>query len=311
MAGSGITTDAARRGIPSANLRPRRTRGLRWWALVLPAVLFIGVVFLYPLARLVQVSLHSGPNGDEGAATLDNYRFVLVDPVFRQAVRHNLALLLAVPIATLAAIAIALALHAGIRGWKVYRTVVFMPYMLSVPVLGSTFLFLYSLHGVVNRILGGVGLGGLAQDWWGDPHWALPSIGSLVVYHEVGFGVVLMLARLLALPPELFDAARVDGARWWQVQRYVTLPQLRSVITTYVVLELITMLSWVFAYVYSTTKGGPNFASYVLELYIFENGFTFQSPSFAAAVAVLLLIPTTLVIALWLRRSSIAEVNLE
>jgi raffinose/stachyose/melibiose transport system permease protein len=71
------------------------------------------------------------------------------------------------------------------------------------------------------------------------------------------------------------------------------------------------MLSWVFAYVYSTTKGGPNFASYVLELYVFDNAFTFQSPSFAAAVAVLLLVPTTIVITLWLRRSRAVEMNLE
>jgi ABC-type sugar transport system permease subunit len=83
------------------------------------------------------------------------------------------------------------------------------------------------------------------------------------------------------------------------------------VIVTYVVLELITMLSWVFAYVYSTTKGGPNFATYVLELYIFDNAFTYQSPSFAAAVAALLLIPTAVVIALWISRTSIAEVNPE
>jgi ABC-type sugar transport system permease subunit len=180
-----------------------------------------------------------------------------------------------------------------------------------VPVLGASFLLLYGLHGVLNRVLGGVGLGALAQDWFGNPHWTLPSIASLIVYHEVGFGVVLFLARLLTLPPEPFDAARIDGATWWKVQRFVTLPQLRSVIVTYVVLELITMLSWVFAYVYSTTRGGPNFASYILELYVYDNAFTFQSPSFAAAVAVLLLVPTTIVIALWLRRSKIAEVNLE
>lgn len=279
--------------------------------MILPAAGFIAVIFLYPLVRLIDVSLHTGPRGSDGPATLDNYRFVLEDEVFWKAVRHNLALLLAVPVATVLALAIALVLFHGIRFWRVYRTLVFVPYVLSVPVLGASFLLLYGLHGVLNRVLGGVGLGGLAQDWFGNPNWTLPSIASLIVYHEVGFGVVLFLARLLTLPPEPFDAARIDGATWWKVQRFVTLPQLRSVIVTYVVLELITMLSWVFAYVYSTTRGGPNFASYVLELYVFDNAFTFQSPSFAAAVAVLLLLPTTIVIALWLRRSTIAEVNLE
>jgi ABC-type sugar transport system permease subunit len=279
--------------------------------MILPATVFIAVIFVYPLVRLIDVSLHTGARGTDGPATLDNYRFVFHDPVLWQAAKHNLALLVAVPVETVVALAIALVLNEGIRFWKTYRTLVFLPYVLSVPVLGASFLLLYGLHGVLNRVLGGIGLGSLAQDWFGNPHWTLTSIGSLIVYHEVGFGVVLFLARLLTLPPEPFDAARVDGATWWRVQRFVTLPQLRSVIVTYVVLELITMLSWVFAYVYSTTKGGPNFASYVLELYIFDNAFTFQSPSFAASVAVFLLVPTTIVIALWLRRSKVAELNLE
>jgi ABC-type sugar transport system permease subunit len=77
-----------------------------------------------------------------------------------------------------------------------------------------------------------------------------------------------------------------------------------------VTLELITMLSWVFAYVYSMTKGGPNFASYVLEIYIFDNAFTFRAPSFAAAAAILLLLATTVLIAIQVRRTSV-EVNVE
>ncbi len=279
--------------------------------MLLPAAAFLGVIILYPLARVVDVSLHSGPRGTDGPATLDNYRFVLDDPVFWQAVRHNLALLLAVPVATVLAVAIALVLNEGIRLWRTYRTLVFLPYVLSIPVLGASFLLLYGLHGVLNRILEPAGLGALTHDWFGDPSWVLPSIASLIVYHEVGFGVVLLLARLLTLPPEPFDAARLDGASWWRIQRFVTLPQLRSTIVTFVVLELITMLSSVFAYVYSTTRGGPNFASEILELYIFDNAFTFQSPSLAAAVAVLLLATTTVVIVLWVRRTRIAELNLE
>src|SRR5881409_2473914 len=142
--------------------------------MLLPAAGFIGVILVYPLIRVVDVSLHSGPRGTDGPATLDNYRFVLSDPVFRQAVTHNLALLLAVPVATVVAVAIALLLNEGIRFWRTYRTLVFVPYVLSIPVLGASFLLLYGLHGVLNRVLGGIGLGSLAQDWFGNPHWTLP-----------------------------------------------------------------------------------------------------------------------------------------
>ena len=85
---------------------------------------------------------------------------------------------------------------------------------------------------------------------------------------------------------------------------------MRGVLTAFVTLELINMLSWVFAYVYSTTRGGPNFASYVLEFYVFDNAFTFRAPSFAAAAAILLLGATTVLIAIMVKRTSV-EVNLE
>src|SRR5262249_44781629 len=162
----------------------------------------------------------------------------------------NLGLLLAVPISTITALALALVLNSGIRGWTVYRSVVFMPYMVSIPVLGLSFLLLLGRHGVLNTMLGHVGLPS-ATDWFGNPHLALPSIGSMVIYHEVGFGVVLFLARLLTLSPEVFEAARIDGCGWFRVQRSIAIPQMRSIIVTYVTLELITMLSAVFAYVYS------------------------------------------------------------
>ncbi len=142
-------------------------------------------------------------------------------------------------------------------GWRIYRTIVFVPYILAIPVLGTTFIYLLSLDGGLNSLLRDIGLGFLAQDWFGSPSWVLPSIAAIIIYHELGFGVVLFLARLLSLPEEVDQAARIDGCNWWQLRRQITLPQMTGVITAFVTLELINMLSWVFAYVYSTTKGGP------------------------------------------------------
>lgn len=294
------------RGSIGGRVRPVLTAYL----LITPAAAFIGVVFLYSLVRLGYVSVHTGNNGDEGPAQLTAYRFIVGDPIFRDAVKHNLLLLLSVPVVLVLALAIALVLHEGIRGWRLYRTIIFMPYMLAIPVLGTTFVYLLSFNGVLNSALGGLGLDFLQQDWLGNPSWVLTSIASIIVYHELGFGVVLFLARLLSLPEEVDQAARIDGCTWWQLRRRITLPQMRSVITAFVTLELITMLSWVFAYVYSTTGGGPNFASYILEFYIFDNAFTFRSPSFAAASAILLLLATTVLIVVQVRRTSV-EMNLE
>jgi ABC-type sugar transport system permease subunit len=180
--------------------------------------------------------------------------------------------------------------------------------MLAIPVLGTTFVYLLSLDGALNTVLRDIGLGVLAQDWLGSPSWVVPSLAGVIIYHELGFGVVLFLARLLSLPEEVDQAARIDGCSWWQLRTRITLPQMKSVIIAFVTLELITMLSWVFAYVYSMTRGGPNFASYVLEFYIYDNAFTFRAPSFAAAAAILLLAATTVLIAIQVRRTRI-EVN--
>jgi ABC-type sugar transport system permease subunit len=288
----------------------RLRRALGPYVLIAPAAGFIGLIFVYSLARLGYASLHTGDNGNSGPAQLDAYRFVLNDEIFRTAVKHNLLLLISVPVVLVLALAIALILHEGILGWRVYRTVVFVPYILAIPVLGTTFIYLLSLDGGLNSLLGDVGLGFLRQDWLGSPSWVLPSIAAIIIYHELGFGVVLFLARLLSLPEEVDQAARIDGCNWWQLRRQITLPQMTGVITAFVTLELINMLSWVFAYVYSTTKGGPNFASYVIELYIFDSAFTFRAPSFAAAAAILLLAASTVLITVQVRRTSI-EVNPE
>ena len=289
-------------------LRPRGA--LNPYLLLAPAAAFIGVVFVYSLVRLAFISVHTGDNGTDGPAQLTAYRSILDDPVFREAVKHNLELLLSVPVVTVLALAIALVLHESIRGWRLYRTIIFVPYMLAIPVLGTTFAYLLSLNGALNDALGTIGLGALRYDWLGDPSLALGSIASIIIYHELGFGVVLFLARLLSLPEEVDQAARIDGCTWWQLRRRVTLPQMRGVIISFVTLEFTTMLSWVFAYVYSTTKGGPNFATYVTEFYIYDNAFAFRSPSFAASAAILLLAATTVLIAIQVRRTRV-EMNLE
>jgi ABC-type sugar transport system permease subunit len=126
---------------------------------------------------------------------------------------------------------------------------------------------------------------------------------GVIIWKEVGFGVVLFLARLLSLPSETFEAARIDGARFWRLHRFVTVPQLANVIAFYVVVEAITMVSWVFNYVYVMTngQGGPGDATMVSELYIYQTAFQFQAPEVAAAAAAILFAATLVLIVLFFR----------
>jgi ABC-type sugar transport system permease subunit len=133
----------------------------------------------------------------------------------------------------------------------------------------------------------------LQQDWLGDPNWALRSLAGVIVWRELGFGVILFLARLLSLPQNVFDAARVDGAGWFRTHFHVTLPLMRSIIGFYLVIEAITLMSWVFSYVFVMTGGGPGQSTQVTETYIYQNAFASDLPWLAAAAATVLLIGVT------------------
>ncbi|MGQ9787682.1 MAG: carbohydrate ABC transporter permease, partial [Anaerolineae bacterium] len=152
------------------------------------------------------------------------------------------------------------------------------------------------LSGVLNEALIAIGLPQLALDWLGSPKLALWTIMFVIIWKEVGLGVVLFLARLMSVEEELFDAARIDGANWWRLQWHITIPQLSTVIEFFTVISVITMLSWVFNYVYVMTAGGPGNSTMVTELYVYLQGFRYNQMNLAAAASVLILVITGILI---------------
>jgi ABC-type sugar transport system permease subunit len=285
------------------------SRKLEPYLYLAPATLLIVLVFVYPVIYIVRTSLLEITAAGTPAFGFNNYHLVVEDPVFWEAMSNNGKLLFSVPVMTVLSLFVAILLFEHVRGWLIYRGLIFLPYILAIPVVGLTFVYLLGLNGILNTLLRGVGLGFLAQDWIGSATWVVPSIAVVIVYREMGFGVVLFLARLMSLDKEILEAAEIDGANWRQKHVYVTLPQLSGVVEFFVVVEFITMLSWVFAYVFTMTGGGPGFASTVMEFYIWKHAFAYRSPGIASALAVVLLAVTTLLIILQLRlrRRSLEE----
>jgi ABC-type sugar transport system permease subunit len=275
-----------------------------------PATILIVLVFVYPIIEIFHASLLQNTASGIKTIGLTNYKLVFEDPVFWEALGNNGKLLFSVPIMTVISLFIAIILFEHARGWLFYRAIIFMPYILAIPVVGMTFVYLLGLNGIINTLLREVGLNFLSQDWLGSAKWVIPSISVVIIYREMGFGVVLFLARLMSLEKEILEASEIDGANWGQKHFYVTLPQMSGVIEFFIVVELITMLSWVFAYVFTMTGGGPGFASTVMEFYIWKHAFAFRSPGIASALAVILLLVTTVLIILQLRlrRRSLEDV---
>ena len=282
------------------------------WLYALPMIVFVVGIFAYPIATLFLYSTQSVAAAADTPASfvgLDNFRYVFSDPLFRSAILNNLKLFLCVPVMVALAVLIAAVLFDRPRGWRFYRTLLFIPYVLSIPVVGVVFGYIFEYRGVLNTALRNAGLKWLAFDWLGSPKWAMITIMFVIVWKELGFGIVLCLARLMSVSEEYFEAARVDGAGWWQTLWYVTVPMLAPALAFYGIIELINMLSWVFAYIYVMTLGGPMNSTVVTEYYIYQQVFTNNIVGVGSAAGVVLLgIVSLLILArVWLLRSLAAH----
>ena len=273
---------------------------------IAPAALVVIFIFGYSVISVLVESFRY----DGDWVGFENFSIVITDPIFLTALKHNAILLLAVPILIVLAFIIAISLFETRRGMRFYRSAIFLPYVLPIPVVAVVFGQIYQLHGALNVFLKTIGLDSLAKDWLGDPQIALGTMSSVIIWKEVGFGVILMLAHIISLPNETYEAARIDGAGFWRTHFSLTRPAILNTMIFYGVIEAITMVSWVFNYVYvmSNGLGGPGNATMVSELYIYRSAFQNKAPELAAAAAVFLFIATLILMVAFFRiqRRSIA-----
>ena len=254
-----------------------------------PLILVIIVVYAFPLVQNINYSLRDLSMADRPFTGLRNYYLMFRDPIFLTSIRNNFILIFTiVPVLVFVSLALAGALFERMRGWKFYRGTVLLPYITSITAVGLFFSLFFQGRGMLNTFLKAIHLDALTVDWLGSTQFALPAIMFVIVWREFGFGTMLFLARLTTVPEELFDAAKIDGTNWFQRLFHIVIPQLATVIEFYVFLMIVTMLSWVFNYVYVMTLGGPARSTYVTELYIFIQAFKMNRMGVAAAVSIVI-----------------------
>lgn len=273
-----------------------RTRRLTPYGFLLPTLVFLGVVFGYAVVAVVLESFRVP--GVLGVTNwgVTNYHDVVHDSLFWQSLRDNLKLFLVIPVMTIVGLVMAVLLHERAKGWRIYRSLAFLPYILAVPVVGVVFSYILERNGVLNDMLDTLHLHFLVHDWLGNPSLALWSIAFIIAWQQTGLAIVLFLARLASVDESLYEAAMVDGASWPRRHWRITLPQLARVIEFFVAVSFINMLSWVFSYVYVMTGGGPQQKTYVTELYIYEDAFRNGLGNLASAASVILLLVATIVL---------------
>jgi ABC-type sugar transport system permease subunit len=266
-------------------------RSERWWGplYALPGIMLIAAFIGYPLISIVY---HAFTKWDGfGTPTwngLRNFELLASDSQFWASLANNVFFALSIPVLLIVPLVLAYYIHSRIRGWRLFRWTYFLPAVFATVVVGIIARFTFALDGPINEALTSVGLGGLALNWLADSSTALPAILIVLVWAQFGYNVVLYLAGISGIDPSLPEAARIDGASDRQIMRHVYVPGLRRVMEIVLVTNTITVLAFMFPYVYTITNGGPGFKTYVAEFYIYNSAFTFHRMGYASAMGMLL-----------------------
>lgn len=219
---------------------------------------------------------------------LDNFRELPDDKVFMQALGHTITwVVLFGSLSVLFGLAVALFLQVERRGVGIYRGAMFTPVVFSLMVTSLVWRIMYQPNGVLNSILGAIGLGRWKHIWLAEPKTALYAILVAALWRQIGYIMVLYLAGLKSIDPTLHEAAAIDGASRWQAFRFVTLPQLKSVNTVVIAVIIIEGLR-AFDIIFALTKGGPYHSTEVLSTYMYSTAFTTRKLGYGSAVAVVI-----------------------
>jgi sn-glycerol 3-phosphate transport system permease protein len=258
--------------------------------LLLPAAVLLWVFTYQPILTTIVNSLFSTPRGKRPAAFvgLENYEAMIADPVFWKAMNNNLIYALTtIPLSMGLALAMALFVNANLRGKTAMRVAFFTPTVLPMVAVANIWLFFYTPdYGLIDQLLRPLGLGG--NNLLGQPDTALWAIIVITVWKEAGFFMIFYLAALQQISPSLLEAARLEGASFWQTLRRVTLPLLTPT-TLFVSINAIIGAFRLVDHVVTMTKGGPDNSTALLLFYIYQVGFAFWDTAYAAALTVVLL----------------------
>jgi len=280
--------------------------GIVGWTLAAPALVVIAVFFALPVVIGLALSLTDfdlyalADLSTSRFVGLDNYLRLLQTPLFWQALGNTLYFVaVGVPLSIGLSLAAALLLNARVAKWQAFfRTALFAPVVTTVVAVAVIWRYLlHTRYGLVNHALATLGIDPI--DWLGDPHWSMLAIILFATWKNFGYNMVILLAALQAVPRELYESARVDGAGSLRQFTDVTFPLLTP---TLVMVGIMTVAGYfqLFAEPYVMTQGGPLRSTVSVLYFMYEEGFRWWNLGFASAVAfVLFLIIFTVSAGLW------------
>jgi len=263
-------------------------------ALVLPGIAVMVFSMLVPLGFSLYFSFTDWAGfGAMHHVGFDNYRAILADdPVFWRALWNTFLLMLATvfiqnPVAFVLA---ALLAHVSARFSRILRTLYFVPAVLSLVIVAKLWVsILNPTYGILNKLLAAVGLKALAVSWLSNPHTALPAVIFIIVWQGFGWALLFYYAGLMTVPRDIEEAARVDGASWFQTYTLVVIPYLYPVISAVVIIDVISSMKQM-ELIFLSTGGGPGSLTQFVSVYLYQKAFVAGEYGYGNALSVIFVV---------------------
>lgn len=266
------------------------------WLLLGPALALEVAVLFLPLIYIGFRSLYDwNPAGSSEFVGLENFYWLFTDPDFWEIVWNQLFYLLGLPLWVLAPLAVAYLLRDNVWCAGLFRSIYFLPAVMSPAIVGLMFRSLLSTDGTVNAALEGLGLGSWTQSWLTQADLVKPVIILMVLWAGFGTGVLIFTSAFAAVPRDLFEAAKLDGARFWQQFWYVAMPSIKNTVVLWTMYQIVAIFLFMFGWVYVLTGGGPGLASATMDFSIYQQFVRFGFYGTAAAQTVVLILSILLV----------------
>ena len=258
---------------------------------VLPAVILTLMFTIWPTAQALYLSFTNATSLglNNKFVGLDNYIYMFHDKSFIQALTNTAKLMAVVPVITIfCSLVLAFVLNqCKLKEMVLYRTIFYFPNIVSLTVVGIIWSFVFHPNvGIVNKILGAVGLESLQRSWLGDSKTALWCIAFTLLWQAAGYYMVMHIAAMDGISPEIYESATLDGASAWRKLISITMPLMKDIIGITFVLALSGTINLSFLLSQVMTGGGPNGASSVLLQYMYTQGFVNGNFGYAMAITV-------------------------
>jgi ABC-type sugar transport system permease subunit len=247
--------------------------GIAPYLFLSPLLVLLAAFILYPVVMNLVASFTEWKGyGAMKWIGLSNYRSMINDRAFWTSISNTAILVCYIPVSTIVTVFVAALLREGIRGWKAYRAILYIPNLLGPVIIGVVFSIYLRDDGSLNLLIKWAG--GSTVRFLTSPSIAINSIGMVqVVWVHLGFGLIYFLAAMNGIDQGVYEAALIDGAGFFQTLWRVTVPSIRFALEFWVVFNFIEVFARMFSYIYTLTRGGPGYGTFTLEYGIFSQAF--------------------------------------